>query len=938
MGGLLNMNMVRIRIVSVLLGVVVMGPCRALPGIQWQTDVAGLHEGYVQELGQGDTSWIPTFVGIETQAKVSIPNFPINWEISRESGDARQKCLFSIWKGIPNELKDRLRRLGVVEERGVMLKFRMPLRIAYAFHSVPSLPKQLALASVDTKLTKPYLLAVQPIENITHMQWMNFFDEGDVLHCRRFPGEYLLRKQTGALRTEPLYALDVVPQAGSLSAGLCLLFLAPDPNSKTLAISLSFHTFVDTDIVQLDVPTVNDLWQRMELPKLPRASLYKTAGIDDVRTFHQKLFPDLFPLLDYNPDLRNILHENCFGSLVDLERLLPVLRSFPTSLLFIADKGLRSRCKSSLSVHLTGDIVPLIDSNKLQGENGRLGKGILDALVRDAERYNAFAKALWQHVYNAIVRDISVFPQDPCSVQYAQVMYILDEDAWADKRLLLAAQANTCDQLKILSIAQNPSGTNYFGPQYVILPETAKNIRGVDRTKMQQLIALLYQHNYDRIVSLPINSTLGFLEKMHELMAVTYVPKVNMQQLDRYMIAEDTSDGKFSCEALVPPDWRSFLPEDIKNRFGRAILMGLRVLLSPIQDGALCPIEMTIPDTIFKKGILGFGASWSVQSEITRVLGIYFRDSFGSDAQAKLPQHYAYALFTLDPEKAPTALEWQTIFCYYWLKYIGGDEVSELAAPAPGIYLDKFLALSVIHCLQTCAEECIRLKSLDQICSKVELLLSAFMIIAQRFDFTCETGRFEGMLYLFASCAGEDPFVQTLPLKDRVHALMRIMTEMYFMDVFKESTDIFMGPHLKMTFREALGGMYGISGKEPYMFSQTPAVKFAPMLNAATRYGIKTAGQFPEIVSSFYAPYDGSPQNPKVQDACRRLMRLIMSPQAVINKLEVNPLCDATLEKFLREVHYLPAEQISVLLRGSDMRRQIIADMLLEYGYLVEKH
>jgi hypothetical protein len=222
---------------------------------------------------------------------------------------------------------------------------------------------------------------------------------------------------------------------------------------------------------------------------------------------------------------------------------------------------------------------------------------------------------------------------------------------------------------------------------------------------------------------------------------------------------------------------------------------------------------------------------------------------------------------------------------------------------------------------------------MGQIRNKVELLLSAFLIISQRFDFTCETGRFEGMLYLFASGASENPFIQSLPLKDRLHALMKIMTEMYFMDVFKGTAHVFMDPHPKMSFREALGGMYGINGKE----IRTPIVRFDTMLKAATTYGINTAAQFSGdywLYSS--TAYSDSPQDPKVQDACRRLMRLIMSPQNVINKLDANPLCHATLEKFLREVYHMSDEKIPVLLANADTRRQIIADMLFDQGYLLK--
>jgi hypothetical protein len=160
------------------------------------------------------------------------------------------------------------------------------------------------------------------------------------------------------------------------------------------------------------------------------------------------------------------------------------------------------------------------------------------------------------------------------------------------------------------------------------------------------------------------------------------------------------------------------------------------------------------------------------------------------------------------------------------------------------------------------------------------------------------------------------------------------MTEMYFMDIFKSSGSIgaVIDPHWKMTFREALGGMYGINGKE----SLIPIVQFNHMLRAAIEYGINTAGQFPSNYWS-YSHLEGSPQDPKVRDACQKLMRLIMSPQNVINKLDANPLCHATLEMFLREVHHMPNEKIPVLLNNSDAKRQVIADMLKEYGYLIEK-
>jgi hypothetical protein len=917
-----------------------MEPCQALPKLVLRTSATDLHEGYVQDLGPADTSWIPIFEGTKAQAVVSIPGFGINQEISERSSDARQKCLFGIWKGIPDDLKDRLRRIGAAEERGETLKFRMPLRIAYTFHAAPSLLKQLALASVDAKLPKPYLLALQPLKNIAHAQWAGFFDEGDTIHCRRFPGGYLLRKQTGALGHNPLYALDVVPQAGAVSTSLCLFFLAPDPRSKTLAISLSFHIFVDTDIVRLDIPTIHNLWQGIEL--CAPTSLYKTAGIDNARAFHQKLFPDLFAKAAYNPVLGELLDNCCFGSLLDLEKLRSNLRDMPSTFLFIADDDLRGDLVGNLTVPLEkGEIVPQIDLEALTRENQRsINRGVLDAACRDAERYNAFAQALWQHVLNEIVTSsISINTSQPSfSIKDAEdVFYILDGDNEADKHLIDTATRSDSAQLQVLSLTQNASERNYFGPQYVILPETAQNISAADRIKMQPLIACLYQYHHDRIaITADRKYIANFLKDAKQKSDVAYHPVVDLRQLDRYQIAEDTNNGKFSCDAvfsLVPEDLKSLPPLAFKNRFARILLRGLQVLLSPIRDSRLKLINMTIPDAVLNSVYL----SGDLLREIQRVASAYNGTSEDKMLveRHQPPVHYIYYLLNAANEVNCSAIPES---CSAWLLNVARDPLAENGPPSAGLFFNKSVAYYVVSRLQQLTNTCLSSQG-EKLEEAIGGLVGAFHVIYVSFG-KCLMGRFEGMIALFPILALGDPAFLSLPLKQVTDSLMNIALESRFSDVFSKVSSSVAGyywqgaePHIRMTFRRALEGLYGMMGGMDDVLGAL--VFFGDMLRSAKEQGIPTDSHFP---AGSYPLGLCEGNYPQTKQNCKKLMRLVMTPEEVIKAFAQNRLSHSAAQRFLREKHRLPDAQISILLRDPTMRRQVIADMLKEYGYLMEKH
>ena len=945
------MNVLRIEIVSVLLGMAVMAPCQALPELQWQDSASGLHEGYVQELGLADTLWISTFEGIETPAKISVPSFAIGQEISEGSGDDRQKCLLGIWQGMPAELKDRLRRIGAVEERGGTLKFRMPLRIVYAFHSVPSLPKQLALASVDAKLTKPYLLALQPLENIAHAQWIGFFDEGDAIHCRRFPGGYLLRKQTGALGHDPLYTLEVTPRAGAMSMSLCLLSLATDPRSKTLAISLSFHVFVDTTVTRLDIPAINNLWQRMELP---RASLYRTAGISDAVAFHRSTLSDLFPLLDDNPDLRDILNENCFGSLIDLELLLPVLRNLPVSLLFITDKNTRARCKSSLRVSLTEEgVVPVINVDKLRSENSRLDQRILDIIVRDAEHYNEFARALWQHVRSAIVSDREASPEVYSINDARDTLCVLDEDVPAAKRLLdavalLDESEFKCTEWKILSASAHAGTSGYLGLQLFILPETDRSVAPEHRAHEDRLITHLYQYAYDRIaIALDKGFTQNFLRDVKQRSEVAYLPVVDMQHLDRYQIAEDTNDGKFSCEAVIPEFFKgNFDERKFKNYCINALISCLEVFLSPVQGGELQPIEplslqegqdMYNPhkklSTVDHVDIYGLAISEVVRGYINNIFNKNLAD------HKKHPEQRPY--LDIFSRLAGISRDATNQVCH-WLMMIAGDDLAkDDAKQKMGLFFIKPIAFYVFYRLQQLADECLSKKTLKQIQDTIDDLLASFGIINDILN-VCNVGRFEGTLFLFTRLGATDSSIHGLSLKDRVHIMMKMVIECRFSDVFRN-----VDPHGKLAFRQALEEKYGmkrgVTHKELGHFSEVAeAIKKAgidshklqslidPHINKAK---IELRGRgFLDSDWRFRNPIDHLTDNKTLYSG---LMRLIMTPMAIINTIAENPSSYSVIKRFLQEKHHLSDDQITTLLRSADTKRQIIADMLLSHGYLL---
>jgi hypothetical protein len=911
-----SMNILRIGIFSALLSLTTF--CQALPETEWRPK-DGVMVGTFKGLPPTGEPWAPSCQGLPTKAVLHVPPFPLNRDIS--AADVSMAGFYEIWCHLPSELRNLLQRLGVAEERGRVVRFLKLLRIAYSFHSVSSLPKKFALATVDTKLSKPYLLACQPGENVASLQCVCPYDEEkSPLRCCRFPGGYLLRNTTGNVADNSFYAFDITGRP-SLTSAMSFLFVSSDARTKALSCSLSFHIFVDS-VIALDAYALDRLMLKFLTPS--RESQYGDAGIKEALAFHKKIFPDLFPLLAYNVDLTKALNACCFGSLLDLEALLSMLRNLPASRLFIADGNMRSRC-SSLRVTLEEEgVVPIIDIAKLRREpNGQ-------SVVQDAEKYNLFAKALWGHVYSAIVRDMLVFDQDVCSVEEAKDGYVLDEGVAADRRLLSAAQTSACDQLKVLSIVQSFSEKNYFGPQYVILPETARDTSDTDRPKMHHLIAHLYQHSHDRIMEMGEDQIKKFLIDVKQKSEVNYRRKVDLQHLENYLLAEDTEDGKYSCTAVVPPEFRSLSGLEVKTRFAKALLSGLRVLFSPLKDGALEPIDMQIPDNIYDSyGLLDSKVTGSVQ----RVIATYFRESYDVDSRSNQPAHYIYGLLSLEPSQ--TTDDWRHLFTSC-LRQIKNDIFSGFrSVPAPGIFFNPAIACFIISKIQVLADACLTQKNLAQIQDKVECLLDVFQIISQRFDFVCETGRFEGMLLLFMLLVNDDPSIAALPVRCMADVFMKITIEKRFAEIFKAyrsfGVSISVDPHSKMTFREALSGAYGIDGKEPEAMFGPPKIYFVSMLRAAQAHGVDVSS-----IRGYQHDYP-YPITPEATAKCRELMRLIMSPVAVLDALLENELCRYVLEKFLREEHHLSDDQISVLLRNADIKRQIMADILEKYGYLKPK-
>jgi hypothetical protein len=631
---------------------------------------------------------------------------------------------------------------------------------------------------------------------------------------------------------------------------------------------------------------------------------------------------------------------------LDLEVLLSILRNLPTSRLFIADKNVRSRCGSSLKVTLTEEgVVPLIDVGALRRENQRsVNGGILDAVCRDAEKYNLFAKALWKHVLDEIVTsEISInTSQPPFSIEYAETGYLLDDDNEADKHLIDTTTQNDCAQLSILSLTQNASERNYFGPQYIILPETAQNISAANRIKMQHLIACLYQHHHDRIaITADSKYIANFLKNAKQKSDVAYRPVVDLRQLDRYRIAEDTNDGKFSCDAvlsLVPDELKSLSPLAFKNRFAKILLRGMQVLLSPIQDGRLGLINMAIPENIIiaDEGHELQVAAGSLNS-LNAAFENYFHAHFAADQVAdredKSPSCYAYAVLK---SLSDYLGEWNN--CYeIFLKRIRDDPLMESGPSPMGLFCNRPGVYYVVSRLQQLMDFCAAEREMSRIQDTLDRLARAFQVLAISLQ-ACEVGRFEGVTTLLAILASGDSSFQSLLLKDEVDVLMHMSIEARFNYVSSKvpvGLRMFPGfaPHAKLSFRRALGRMYGVTAAEdPHSGDM---VFFGAILLSARKQGVPTSFR-PEKEHGDMFYYDNLTAEAKRN--CQQLIRLIMEPGAVMRTFVENALSHSAAQRFLREKHRLPDAQISILLRSPDTKRQVIADMLKEYGYLMEKH
>jgi len=721
--------------------------------------------------------------------------------------------------------------------------------------------------------------------------------------------------------------------------------------------------------------------QEVVIPPVERDALYSAAAIEDALELHRKIFPDLFSLLegDYdNPDLRELLNGCCFGSLLDLERLLSQLKKLPETCAFIANARTREKVKGFLIISLTDeDPIPLINVEALQRDND--GVDSLSTIIADAKHYNTFARALWEHVKSTIVANENVHEQAPCSIEYAaETIGILGSDVLAEKRLLEATAQSHCHQLSVLSVSDRAHLPGYFGSLWFILPAIYRNISEADRPGVHQLIRHLYQYAHDRIATLPPDGIARFLREVvkaveaanaapeptdaalspeeleriaQEAREIPYHKTVDLEQLEHYILAEDTNDGKFSCEAAIPDDLRELPAIEIKNRFVRALLSSLRILLSPIQwdplqptKGTLQPIAMTIPEQTCEEGI-SISVSMTTRNEIAKVFKEYFGTGDADKWHSNWPHCMVDQVLAVSWEPVLTADGCATRFGI-WLDGICGDHLNR-ETPETGIFFDLPMALYVIAHLERLADECLTQKNPGQIRKKIEQLLGIFNIIAGRFT-ECSSGRALGMMNLFAYLSGDDPCMIDLPAKDRINAVMKSITERRLDDILAKCD-----PHNVMAFREALNKMYGITGKEPPSEGHpNGSFCFYSVVSAVQKYGIDIGRYFytawhedPEEQKIFvkkWGDYEDQ-RNSTVQAKCRQLMRLVMTPQAVIDEFAKLSLCPDVLKKFLKEAPHDPSDdqilsddQITILLRDADMKRQVIADLLWKYGYLMD--
>ncbi|MDR2377432.1 MAG: hypothetical protein LBD54_01610, partial [Puniceicoccales bacterium] len=684
-------------------------------------------------------------------------------------------------------------------------------------------------------------------------------------------------------------------------------------------------------------------------PPLDRGTLYREAGIGDARAFHQKLFPDLFGKAAYNPDLVELLDDCCFGSLLDLERLLSNLRDLPSTCLFIADGGRRDDLLGSLPIPLKkGEIVPQIDVDTLKRDNASLSS--LVAIVLDAERYNAFAKVLWWHVRSVIVADKEVAPELFSIEDAKDTLCILDENVPVGKRLLDAV-ANLdepefkCTEWKILSVSNHANASGYLGSLFFVLPGTDHDIPLENRAKADHLIAYLYRYAFERIVSSEL--VRDFSRKTREKIEAqeaevarrsALAAQRSMQRLRNCTLAEDTRNGKYSCEAMVP--WYRTPPDelDVKNRFVRALFFGLQVLVSPVKNGVLEPVAMGVPEQLVVRSFPLLNSSLLIEGILTPIFSNYF----SSRGAHVWPQSdFSHLLIEERDKGGPTEERWRNVFLR-WINGITLQPFSEAGKPVAGLFFDQPMVCYVIDRLQALAATCLAQKTADQIRGPIELLLRAFNIFAEKSD-ACLPGQFSGVALMFCVLGYSDHSLSSLSARDLCNGIMRIVAEKRFADVFGN-----LNPHVWMAFREGLGRAYGVEGKEPPADGHPEgSLRLSNVVEAAMTHGISVNDHFylasmenpndPRIYVCNGAFHREGQCDPAVQAKCQQLMSIVLTPEVVVEELLQCPLCDELLRKFLLEERRLPEAQLHEHLRGDEEKREVIIDMLKKYGYLVEK-
>jgi hypothetical protein len=536
------------------------------------------------------------------------------------------------------------------------------------------------------------------------------------------------------------------------------------------------------------------------------------------------------------------------------------------------------------------------------------------------------------------------------SIENAEAsLCLLDSDTSVDKYLLDTSRIRACWQVEILGLAQQASERNYFGPKFPISPEIyIANVKEENRREFNYLIELLYEHTYRRVAALPLDFRRIFLRGIREKIETqeaeaarrsALAVQQSMRQLRNCTLAGDTENGKYSCEAMIPWYKAPLDERDVKNRFVKAFFSGLRVLVSPVKDGALNPVAMVIPE----RPVVYCGRYFNFDFEAGKNLMPVFHNYFSSRSAHVWPQSdFSLILIGEHDSGDPTEEKWSSVFPG-WCDRIAAELFLEAGRPAAGLFFDQPMVCYVIDRMQVLADTCLCQKIADRIREPVGLLLRAFNIFAEGSN-KCPAGKFSGIARMFCTLGYGGCSLPSGPAKDLCNGIMKIVAEKRFADVFGN-----LDVHAWMTFRECLNKMCSIDGKEPHnSWFPRGNLDFLGLIRVAVTHGIN-------VNDHFYLASSSDPSDPRiyvhnepfyledkrstaVQAKCQQLMRLVLTPEVVVEELLQYPLCNELLGKFLQENRRLTKSQICERLQGSEEKCQVIIDMLLEYGYLVEKH